>query len=379
MVTIKEVSTKKDLKKFVAFSNSLYKKNPYYVPDLLGDAFDTLDKDKNPAYDFCESAFFIALRDGELVGRIAVLINHESNKKWKESLTRFSHFDFIDDYDVSKALMDKALEYTKSKNMSGIHGPMGFTDMDHQGMLVEGFQELDMFITIYNHPYYINHMKALGFQKEIDWVEYQVRIPRDAPEFMSKLSERVKNRYGYREIVFNRRKDILPWAEKVFQLYNEAYAPLFGSTLLSQKQIDLYIKSFFGFVNKDFIQVVVDSDDQVVAFGICMPSLSKAMQKAKGRLFPFGFIHILKSIRKNRILDMYLVAVSPIHQGKGVNAILMNGILQSAINYGIEYAETGPELETNTKVQSQWKHFESRQHKRRRVWIKNLSDDDDTN
>lgn len=372
MVEIKAVQTKKDLKRFAAFSNNLYSENPYYVPDLVADEVASLDMKRNPAYDFCDADFFLAYKGGKAVGRIGAIINHESNKKWKESNIRFTHFDFIDDPEVSKALMDKVTQLAQEKGMTAIHGPLGFTDMDHQGMLIEGFQELDMFITLYNHPYYIDHMKTLGFEKEIDWVEFQVKLPDEPIEFMEKLSERVKKRFNYRTLTFNHRKDILPWAHKVFDLYNEAYAPLFGSTLLSEKQIDMYIKAFFGFVNKDFIQIVVNEEDEVVAFGICMPSISKAMQKAKGKLFPTGFLHLLRALKKNKILDMYLVAVSPKHQGKGVNAILMNEILKSAYAYGIEYAETGPELETNAKVQAQWKHFETRQHKRRRVWKRTL-------
>ncbi|MFO7611071.1 MAG: GNAT family N-acetyltransferase, partial [Clostridia bacterium] len=252
------------------------------------------------------------------------------------------------------------------------HSLFDLTDMDHQGMLVEGYDVLDRFITIYNHPYYIEHMENLGFEKEVDWVEYQILVPREPLEKYARISAIVKKKYGYKLIEFNHKKDILPWAQRVFDLYNTAYEPLFGTTELSQAQIDMYIDAFFGFVNPDFIKVVVDKDDNVIGFGIALPSLSKAMQKAKGRLFPFGFIHILRAIRKNDTLDLYLVAVHPDYQGTGANALLMDSILRAAIKNGITISETGPELENNVQVQSMWKDVERRQHRRRRVFKKKL-------
>jgi GNAT superfamily N-acetyltransferase len=377
MIEIRKVMDKKMLEKFVAFPNKLYKGNPYYVPGLLIDDYHTLSDEHNPAFDFCEAVYFVAFKKKKMVGRIGGFINHKSNEKWNQNRVRFTHFDFIDDFEVSKKLMEAVTVWAKEKGFDTIHGPLGLTDMDHQGMLVEGYHELDMFITLYNYPYYENHLKELGFEKEIDWVEYQIKLPSEPNEIISKLADRILSRKGYKLVEFKDKKDILPWGQEIFQLYNDAFAPLFGTTELTQKQIDYYIKTFFGFVNPDFIKIVVDEDGKLAAFGVTMPSLSKALQKAKGKIFPIGFYHILKSIKHNKILDLYLIAVRPDLQGKGLNAVLMDSILKTAIEYGIEYAETGPELETNKNVQTQWKHFEKRQHRRRRVFIKELNTKED--
>jgi len=372
MIKIKEVIKNSELKKFVKFSNQLYKDNKYYVPDLISDEMNTLRKDKNPAYEFSDGVFFLAYQNKKIVGRIGILVNYQSNKKWKQNYARFTHFDFIDDYSVSKALMNVAETWAKDKGYTQLQGPLGLTDLDHQGMLIEGFEELDLFITLYNFPYYIKHMEKLGFTKEVDWIEYQLTLPDKTFDKYTKIAELVQKKYGYKLLEFKNKKDILPWAPKVFELYNEAYAPLFGTTKLSKKQIDMYINAFFGFVNPDFIKVILDKNDQVIGFGITMPSISKAMQKAKGRLFPFGFIHLLKSIKKNDTLDLYLVGIRPDVQGTGAAALLLNSILKTALDYGITLGETGPELETNKMVQAMWKYVHTRAHRRRRVFKKEL-------
>jgi len=374
MLTIKEVLTANDLKRFVTFPNKLYKDNPYYVPDLISDAIHTLDKRKNPAFEFSEGAYFLAYDGKEIVGRIGVLVNHRSNEKWQQNRARFTHVDFIDNGQVSKLLFDTVETWAQERGYEAIHGPMGLTDMDHQGMLIEGYDELDMFITLYNYPYYANHLEKLGYRKEVDWLEYQVIMPDQPIEFLSKLSQRIALRYDFRLIHFNHKKEILPWAKEIFALYNDAYSTLYGTSTLSDAQIEGYIKAFFGFVNPDFIKLVVDKNNKIIAFGLAMPSLSLAMKKAKGKLFPFGFLPLLKAIKKNDILDLYLVAVHPQYQGTGANALLMDSILDVAQKYGIKYAESGPELESNKQVQSQWKYFTTRQHKRRRAYIKQLTD-----
>jgi len=372
MTTILEVKTKKDLKKFVDFQNDLYKGNPYYVPGLRMDELNTLRKDKNSAFEYCDTAFFLAYRDGKIVGRIGIILSHKSNDKWGQKNARFTCFDFIDDTTVSQALITTAETWAKERHMEKLQGPLGFTDMDHQGMLIEGFEELDMMITLYNYPYYKEHMVKLGFEKDADWLEYQVLLPPEPIEKITRIANLVKKRYGFKLIEFNNKKDILPWAKPVFALLNEAYSPLYGSVLLSEKQIDDYVKTNFGFVNPDFIKIVLDKDDHLVGFAITMPSLSKALQKSGGKLLPFGFIPILKAIKKNDILDLYLIAVKPELQGLGINALMLDSITETARRYGIRYAETGPELELNSKVQAQWKYFETRQHRRRRSWIKSL-------
>ncbi|MCK5811319.1 MAG: GNAT family N-acetyltransferase [Clostridiales bacterium] len=372
MLEIKQVINNKQLKTFVSYVNKLYKDNKYFVPDLVIDEVNTLRKDKNPAYDFSDGVFYLAYRNKKIVGRIGILVNNKSNEKWKQKYARFSHFDFIDDYEVSKTLMDTAIKWAKSKGLDTIHGPLGLTDMDHQGMLVEGFSELDLFITIYNHPYYKVHLEKLGFTKEIDWVEYQITIPKEPVKKYDSISKIVKKKYGYQLIDFTRKKDILPWAHKVFDLYNEAYAPLYGTTELSKKQIDMYVNAFFGFINPDFIKIVLDKNDKLIGFCITMPSLSKAMQKGKGKLFPFGFLHLLKSIKKNDILDLYLVAVLPEVQGTGAASLLIESIMNTAIKYGMTLAETGPELENNHMVRTMWKYFDTKTHRRRRIYIKSI-------
>ncbi len=370
MVKIVTVKNNRGLRKFVKFVNDLYKNNEYFVPDLIIDEVNTLRKDKNPAYAFSEAVFFLAYIDKKIVGRIGVMVNQKSNEKWNQNSTRFTHFDFIDDFEVSSKLMETAINWSKEHGYTKIHGPLGLTDMDHQGMLVEGYEELDMFITIYNHPYYIDHMAKLGFTKEVDWIEYQLTVPDKPLEKYNRIAEIVKKKYGYKLIEFDKKKDILPWAPAVFDLYNTAFAPLFGTTELSKKQIKMYVDTFFGFVNPDFIKIILNKNDDIIGFGITIPSLSKAMQKAGGRLLPFGFIHILRSLKKNDILDFYLVAVHPDYQGTGANSLLLDSVLKSAIKNGIKIGETGPELEDNYMVQTMWKDVERRQHRRRRIFKK---------
>jgi GNAT superfamily N-acetyltransferase len=256
--------------------------------------------------------------------------------------------------------------------MAAIHGPLGFTDLDHQGMLVEGFDELDLFITNYNAPYYVAHMEALGFIKDVDWVECQLKLDECKAYRLSQIADHVAKRSSFKLIEFRSKKEILPWAKPVFELYNRAYAPLYGMTELAENQIDAYIKSFFGFVNPDFIKVVVDSSNQLAGFSIAMPSLSKAMQRSKGKLFPLGFLPILKAIKQNDVLDLYLIAISPEHQNSGINALMLSSVMSTAKRYGMTHAESGPMLETNQKVQAQWKFFDVRQHRRRRVYIKKI-------
>jgi len=373
MLSIVEVKTNSQLKTFVKFVNKLYKNNSYYVPDLIQDEMNTLRKDKNPAYEFSDAIFYLAYDNKKVVGRIGVLVNKLSNKKWNQNNARFTHFDFIDDYAVSKLLIETAENWAKANGYDFLHGPLGLTDLDHQGMLISGYEEMDLFITLYNHPYYVKHIEKLGYKKDVDWVEYQLTISPENVEKYSRISKVVQKKYGYKLIEFKKKKDILPWAQKVFELYNNAYTPLYGTTVLSQAQIDMYINAFFGFINPDFVKVIVDKDDILIGFAITMPSISKAIQKGNGRLFPFGFIHLLKSIKKNDILDMYLVAVHPDIQGTGATSLLIESIAKSAIKYNMKFGETGPELEHNTQVQTMWKYFDMRQHRRRRIYKRNLS------
>lgn len=371
-----EVTDKKLLKKFVDFPNKLYKNNRYYVPDMIQDAINGLSEQVNPAFEFCEQACFLAVSpENKILGRIGVLVNHKSNDKWRQKHARFSHFDFINDLRVSSLLMQAATDWAKARQMNYIKGPLGMTDMDHQGMLIDGFDELDMYITLYNAPYYKEHMKELGFAKDVDWIEFQITMPKQTDIVARKfdiVAKKIKRRYKYRVIDFNSKVPLLRRAEEIFSLYNTAYEPLYGTTKLTDKQIRYYIKAFLGFVNPRFIKVVVDEQDKLIGFGITMPSISRAMKRAKGKLFPYGFIHLLYSIHNNKRLDLYLIGVVPELRHTGVSSLIVDAILKEADAFQIKIAESGPMLEDNTKIQALCKHFETRQHRRRRSWIKEI-------
>lgn len=370
MVEIREVTNLKDLKRFVDFSNKLYRGNPYYVPPLRMDELEVLRRDKNPAFAFCEAAYFLAFREKEIVGRVGAILNKRANEAWKQKRVRFTHLDFIDDSEVFDALMDTVEQWARDRGMTEVHGPLGFTDMDQEGMLVEGFEELSTFATLYNYPYYPTHMQRRGYVKDVDWLEYQLFVPDEPNEKVARLAEIVRRKFGYRLIEFKKPKEALPWAHKIFALLDEAYQKLYGFAPLTEEQVDAYVKKYFGFVNPDFVKLVVDSNGELVAFGITFPSLSRAMQKCQGRLFPFGFIPVLRALKHNDRLDLYLVGIKPEHQGKGVNALMMDAITRAAIKYNMKITESNPELETNERVQSQWKFYETRQHRRRRCFVK---------
>lgn len=375
MIEIKQVQTKKELKQFVDFIYTLYKDNPYWTPPLRIDELNTLDVTKNPSSTDCDSALFLALKDGKIVGRIGLILNHKSNKKWEQSRLRFTRVDFIDDINVSRALFETAENWAREKGLTEIQGPLGYNDLDQEGMLIKGFDELDMSITIYNYPYYVEHMNQLGYVKDVDWIEYQITIPPEPHEKLSRLANVVSKRYGYQLLSFKNRKEMKVWIPQIFDMLHDAYAHLYGMVPLTNEQVQYIVDQNISYANPDFIKIVVDKNNELVAFGIAFPSLTKALRKSNGRLFPTGLFHLLRSQKKNDRLDLYLVAVNPELQGKGINALLMDGILREAINYGMTIAETGPELEENNKVQAQWKFFETRQHRSRRCWVKNLADE----
>jgi GNAT superfamily N-acetyltransferase len=373
MVEIREVKTIRDLKRFVDYPTKLYEGNPYFVPAMRMDELNTLRPEKNPAYEFCEAAYFLAYRDRKIVGRIGVILNTRSNDTWNQKRVRFTRMDFIDDAEVFDALFDTVEGWARARGMNEVHGPMGFTDMDQEGMLVEGYEELSTFITLYNHPYYLTHLTRRGYVKDVDWVEYQFEVPDKPNEKVARLASLVERKFGYRLLECKNSKEILPWAHKIFDLLEDAYKKLYGVAPMTKDLVDAYVKQYFGFVNPDFVKLVVDQDDELVAFAITFPSLSRALQKGKGKLFPFGFVHLLRALKKNDRLDLCLVAVKPELQGKGINALLMDAITRSAIKYNMKITESNPELELNEKVQSQWKFYESRQHRRRRCFVKAIS------
>jgi GNAT superfamily N-acetyltransferase len=371
-IEIREVQTDSELKSFVRFPLELYRGNPYWVPSLVMDDLNTLKKDVNPAFDFCEARYFLAYKDGRLAGRVAAILNHRHSETWNQSYMRFSWLDFIDDREVSAGLMQKVEEWAKEKGVSAVHGPLGFTDLDREGMLVEGFEELGTMATFYNHPYYPQHMEAMGYTKDTDWVEYEIQLPSKPNETIARLVEGVKRRYNFRLLRVKNKKELLKYAPEVFEIFNNEYKHLYGVIPLTKKQIESYTEQYFGFINHEFLPVVINEEGKIVAFGITMPSLSRALQKGKGELLPFGWLHLWQALRKHDRVDLYLVAVRSEYRGTGANAILMDEMHRVFLKHGIKKVETNPELETNNLVQAQWKHFEKRQHKRRRCYIRKI-------
>lgn len=371
-IRLQEVGSRKDLRAFIDFPYRLYKGNPYFVPPLRFDEEATLRKDKNPAYDYCDSRLWIAYRDDRVVGRVAAIHNKAYVEKWKNKYLRFGWLDFVDDPEVLTALMERVEQWARELGMTAVHGPLGFTDLDHEGMLVEGFDQLGTLATLYNYPYYPQHIEALGYRKDADWVEYLATVPSVIPENLDRISEIVLRRQHLRIVQAKKAKDILPYAPAIFELINMAYGNLYGVVTLTERQIDYYVKQYFSFIRAEFVPLILDENGKLAAFGVTMPSLSRALQKANGRLFPFGFIHLLRAMRKNTVGDLYLVAVRPDLQGKGVNALLMREVNRAYIRHGITSAESNPQLETNDKIQAMWEYYEAKQHKRRRCYIKTL-------
>ena len=374
-ITIKKVSSSSELKKFIRFNYELYKENPFSVPDLYDDMLNTFSRDRNAAFEFCDADYFLAYKDGKLVGRVAAILNKRANETWGKKEVRFGWIDFINYIEVSDALLKAVEAWGKERGMTEMVGPLGFTDFDAEGMLVEGYEELGTMATIYNFPYYPQHMEKLGFEKEADWVEFKIYIPDAIPDKHKRISEIIMRKYGLKIVKCQSTKDINKYGQAIFDLMNEAYSPLYGYSALSPKQIQQYIKMFLPILDLRMVTLVTDAEDNVVAVGISMPSLSKALQKAKGRLLPFGWYHLLKTIflkKYPKVLDLLLVAVKPEYQNKGVNALLFYDLIPVYQQLGFEYAESNPELELNDKVQAQWEYFKTIQHKRRRAYKKSL-------
>lgn len=373
-IEIKEVTSRKELKEFVKFNIDLYKDSPYAVPDLISDEIETLDKTKNPAFEVCDAVYYLAYRDGEIAGRIAGIVNRPSNEIWKEKKARFGFVDFIDDAEVSEALFGAVEKWAKKQGLEALHGPLGFTDMDNEGMLVDGFDQLGTMASLYNYSYYPEHMERLGFVKDQDWHEFKIYIPDSIPEKHQRITEIVKKKYGLKVLKFKKVKEVMPYAQRIFETLNAAFAPLYGFAPLTQKQIDYYVKKYIPMLRYEMVTVIIrEEDDAVIGFGISLPNMSEALQKARGRMFPFGWYHLLKTLRsKPKVVDLYLTGVLPEYQNKGVNAILFNDLIPIYQRLGVVYAESNPELETNTAVQAQWDYFKREHHKTRRAFIKQL-------
>lgn len=370
---IKEVVTKKDLKKWIEFPNKLYRDIEYYVPFLASDEEETFSIDKNPAYAFCETKLYLAYQGSEIVGRIAGLINYAYNQKWNKNAIRFTRFDFIDDFEVSQMLFDKVVCWGKEKGFTEIMGPIGFTDMDHEGMLVEGFEEMNLSITFYNYPYYIKHMERLGMQKDIDWIEYRINVPEILDPRFEKISKHLIAKNGYEVVTYNNRKVLYKDAFEAFKIIDIAFSKLYGTVPLTSEVIKHAIDGYIPVVNLDYICSIKDKDGNIICFGVLVPSIAKALKKSNGKLFPLGIFRMLKALNgKNDTLEMFFVAVHPDFQSLGLPAILIHELAKKIIGNGVKYCETGPMLETNTAVHSMWRHFEKRQHRRRRCYIKNI-------
>ena len=373
-IEIRKIDTKGGLKKFVKWGIDLYKGNECFVPPLVMDDVNTLDPHNNPAFDFCESIYFMAYDNGKPVGRIAGIINNVVNEKTGKKTLRFGWVDFIDDPRVSEALFRAVEVWGRSKGMEEIVGPLGFSDMDPEGMLVEGFDQEGTMATIYNYPYYPKHLDAMGFEKEADWVEFRMTVPDGIPERYQRISDIIKRKYELSTPKYTSAKKLVKdYGQEIFQLINEAYSELYGYSPLTPRQINRYISMYIPVLRLDNISLIVDKDKKLIGVGIAMPSMSKALIKCRGRMFPFGWIHLLKALRgQNDVVDLLLVAVKPEYQSKGVNSLLFTDLIPCFIKNGYKYAESNPELELNQKVQSQWSYFETRQHKRRRAFRKSL-------
>ena len=373
-ITIKKVTTKRDLKRFIRFNYELYKGNAYSVPDLYDDMLNTFNRKKNAAFEFCEAEYFLAYKDGKLVGRVAAIINHRANQAWGKKDVRFGWIDFTDDAEVSDALIRTVEQWGKERGMTDIVGPLGFTDMDAEGMLIEGFDQLGTMATIYNYPYYPQHMERMGFVKDADWVEFKIYIPDGIPDKHKRIADIIQRKYNLQIKKYTSAKKIAAeYGQAIFRLINEAYSQLYGYSALSQRQIDQYVKMYLPILDLRMVTLITDQNGELVAVGISMPSLSEALQKAHGRLLPFGWYHLLKALffkRRAKMLDLLLVAVKPEYQNKGVNALLFTDLIPVYQQLGFEYAESNPEMELNGKVQAQWEYFRTEQHKRRRAFRK---------
>ena len=374
-IIIKEVLTKKDLVRWVEFPNKLYRDNEFFVPFLKNDEIDTFTKEKNPSYAFCETRLFLAYKNGEIVGRIAGLINHAYNKKWKQNAIRYTRFDFIDDYEVSKALLDAVVAWGRERGFGEIMGPMGFNDTDHQGMLIEGFDHNAPMASLYTHPYYVAHYERYGLRKEADWIEYQITPPAEAPERMRRIAQVVEQRCGLHIVkVKNSRELRKRYGYSYFDVLDAAYQKLYNYQPMTPRQKQYYSKMYFPILNFDFVTMVANERDEIVAVGLGMPSLSEALRKCGGHLFPFGWYHLLKALKAKRMtdFDLLLIAVRPDYQDKGVTAMIFNEMTPHFAKYGIQRVETTAILEDNHKSQANFEDFDYVQHKRRRAYVKEL-------
>ena len=366
-----EVNTSKQLKAFIKFPFELYKGNPYYVPPIINFEWNTLEKNKNPAFEHCQAKYWLAYDKNKIVGRVAAIKNYQEFQE-KKSI-RFGWIDFVDEYEVVKILLDKLMDWAKKENAKVIHGPLGFTDLDFEGCLIDGFDQIATQATIYNYAYYPKHYETYGLKKAVDWVEIRGEIPDEIPEKINRSASIVANRFNFTIKKFRKAKDILFYAKKIFDVINESYSELYGYYPLSEKQINYYIKQYFGFIRKEYVCVVTDKEDNIIGIALSIPSLSKAFQKAKGKFFPFGFFHILKAFKSNEHLDLFLIGIKPSHQNMGVTTMIFSHLLKTYIKNHVKFISTGPILENNHKMLNVWNdYFKKRINIRRRCYIKKI-------
>jgi len=375
-VIIKEAVSKKEMKQFIHFGIDLYKGNPYFCPPLLFDERNTLDRKKNPAFEVCESIYFLAYKDNKIVGRVAGIVNHRANEVWKVKKVRFGWIDFIDDMEVSTALFKAVEAWGKSKGMEVMNGPVGFTDFDHTGLLLEGYDKVSSMAVLYNYPYYVEHFEKFGFVKEADWLEWRIKTPDVVPERMARIAALVTEKYNLKVVKVKSNKELVKrFGYSYFDLIDTAYQPLYNYSPLTDRQKRYYADMFFPMLNFDFVSLIVNEKDELVGVGGGMPDITKALQKNQGRLFPFGFIPLLKTLKSKKIdvIDLLLIAVRPDYQNKGVNALIFAEQIPLYQKYQVKFTETSYVLETNLKSYSNYIYFEKEQHKRRRAYVRPIS------
>ena len=374
MITVKEIFSKKEFLSFVKFPFKLYKGSKYWVPSFIDEELALMDKKINPVYKNADAKFFLAYKNGKIVGRIAAMINWIEVKKIKKNKVRFGWYDVVDDIEVSKLLIEEVINYGKENKLNFVEGPVGFSNLDKAGLLIKGYDELNTMITLYNYPYYSNHLERLKFKKLAQWVEYEIKVDsfENSPEKVKKFSELIKKRYSLSVINFNSSKKIIPYVDKMFNLLSKTYNQLQTFVPIQDYQIKHYKNKYFKYLNPKLIKCIVNNENELIAFVIAMPSFASALKKANGKLFPFGFIHILKSLYFNDKVSFYLMGIHPDFQNKGVTAILLNEIQTTLNQMGVKIIETNPELEENTAIQRLWKNYKHRIHKKRATYTLNF-------
>lgn len=372
-LTIRQISKPADLKKFVDLPFELYKNNAYWVPPIKKDEIKTLTPSENPAFKYNKAVFWIAEKDGKVVGRIGAIINEANNLKNGQNLCRFTRIEFIDDLEVSTLLLKTAEQYARENGLTAIHGPLGFTNLDHQALLIEGFDHLPSIASEYHLPYYQTHLDANGYEKEMDWVEFKLKMDKEIPEKALKLNDLIKKRYSLNVINFESKEQLVPYGMKIFHLLNTAFADLFSFTKMPDDLLQFYIDKYIEVLNPKFVKVIEDKDDNIIGFIISLPSLSEAMQKANGSLFPLGWYHIMNALKKPKVADLLLTGIHPDWQAMGVSALLITEIQKVFAEFGVEWVETTGMIETNEKAINHWKNYEHIQHKRKRCYIKQLN------